>query len=204
MTHKITRCPLSEPLSVTWIQRSVDLQFKHLHVAADTPYRNSGISTVAPVTNHDKGGKGFLHLTVISSTTIASKQRWRIDALLSDVGQCVILTSSCFQTSLYMSVIIRLCFRIVYKNPLTVFTRFLFSWCLTLGLPECLRFYLGSEFASKKDSFFFFFDFGTRKNLLRVPFFSLELFARKTHLEVIFHSSDFFTRRSSSGSTLLL
>ena len=34
------------------------------------------------------------------------------------------------------------------KNPLTVFYGFLLGWCLTLGVPECLRFDLGSEFES--------------------------------------------------------
>ena len=34
------------------------------------------------------------------------------------------------------------------KNPLTVFYGFLLGWCLTLGVPECLRFDLGGEFES--------------------------------------------------------
>ena len=37
----------------SWIQGGVDLQFQESHVAADTPSRNLGISTVAPVPNHD-------------------------------------------------------------------------------------------------------------------------------------------------------
>ena len=36
-----------------WIQGGVDLQFQESHVAADTPSRNLGISTVALVPNHD-------------------------------------------------------------------------------------------------------------------------------------------------------
>ena len=34
------------------------------------------------------------------------------------------------------------------KDPLTVFYGFLLGWCLTLGVPECLRFDLGGEFES--------------------------------------------------------
>ena len=34
------------------------------------------------------------------------------------------------------------------KNPLTVFYEFLLGWCLTLGVPECLRLDLGGEFES--------------------------------------------------------
>ena len=34
------------------------------------------------------------------------------------------------------------------KNPLTVFYGFLLGWCLTLGVPECLRSGLGGEFES--------------------------------------------------------
>ena len=34
------------------------------------------------------------------------------------------------------------------KNPLTVFDGFLLGWCLTLGVPECLRFDLGGKFES--------------------------------------------------------
>ena len=39
-------------------------------------------------------------------------------------------------------------FPVADKNPLTVFYRFLLGWCLTLGVPECLRFDLGGEFVS--------------------------------------------------------
>ena len=39
-------------------------------------------------------------------------------------------------------------FPVADKNPLTVFYGFLFGWCLTLGVPECLRFDLGGEFES--------------------------------------------------------
>ena len=34
------------------------------------------------------------------------------------------------------------------KDPLTVFYGFLLGWCLTLGVPECLRFDLGGAFES--------------------------------------------------------
>ena len=37
--------------NLPWIQRSVDFQFRQSHVAADTPSRNFGISTVAPAPN---------------------------------------------------------------------------------------------------------------------------------------------------------
>ena len=39
-------------------------------------------------------------------------------------------------------------FPVADKNPLTVFYGFLLGWCLTLGVPECLRFDLGGEFDS--------------------------------------------------------
>ena len=39
-------------------------------------------------------------------------------------------------------------FPVADKNPLTVFYGFLLGWCLTLGVPECLRFDLGGEFES--------------------------------------------------------
>ena len=55
-----------------WIQGGVDLQFQQSHVAADTPARNFGISTVAPVPNHDQGGKEFSDCAVISSTATDS------------------------------------------------------------------------------------------------------------------------------------
>ena len=39
-------------------------------------------------------------------------------------------------------------FPVADKNLLTVFYAFLLGWCLTLGVPECLRFDLGGEFES--------------------------------------------------------
>ena len=39
-------------------------------------------------------------------------------------------------------------FPVADKNLLTVFYGFLLDWCLTLGVPECLRFDLGGEFES--------------------------------------------------------
>ena len=39
-------------------------------------------------------------------------------------------------------------FPVADKNPLTVFYGFLLGWCLTLGVPECLRFDMGGEFES--------------------------------------------------------
>ena len=39
-------------------------------------------------------------------------------------------------------------FLVADKNPLTVSHGFLLGWCLTLGVPECLRFDLGGEFES--------------------------------------------------------
>ena len=39
-------------------------------------------------------------------------------------------------------------FPVADKNPLTVFYGFLLGWCLTLGVPERLRFDLGGEFES--------------------------------------------------------
>ena len=54
------------------IQRGVDFKFQHSHVAVDTSSRNFGISTTAPVSNHDPDGKELSSRAVISSTSTAS------------------------------------------------------------------------------------------------------------------------------------
>ena len=44
-------------------------------------------------------------------------------------------------------------FPVADKTPLTVLCEFLLGWCLALGVPECLRFALGGEFASSFSKF---------------------------------------------------
>ena len=44
-----------------------------------------------------------------------------------------------------MAIYYHFVFSVTDKNPLTVFYGFLLGWCLTLGVPECLRFDLGGE-----------------------------------------------------------
>ena len=58
-----------------WIQCGVDLQFQQSHVAADTSSRNLGISTVAPVPNHDPGVKEFSDCAVMSSAVAVRRQQ---------------------------------------------------------------------------------------------------------------------------------
>ena len=67
------------------------------------------------------------------------------------------LISSCLLTSQEKTVCFSICwtwpvttrlFPVADKNPLTVFYGLLLGWCLTLGVPECLRFDLGGEFES--------------------------------------------------------
>ena len=80
----------------------------------------------------------------------------------SDVGQSLDnvwhLISSCFaditgENGLFLNMLdmashYQVVFLVAVKNPLTVFYGFLLGWCLTLGVPECLRWDLGGEFES--------------------------------------------------------
>ena len=58
--------------------------------------------------------------------------------------------NSLFLTMLDMASHYQVVFPVADKNPLTIFYGFL-RWCLTLGVPECLQFDLGSEFESSFD-----------------------------------------------------
>ena len=76
----------------------------------------------------------------------------------TEFGQCVALDLFMFaditgQNGLFLNMLDmashnQVVFPVADKNLLTVFYRFLLGWCLTLGVPECLRFHLGGEFES--------------------------------------------------------
>ena len=82
----------------------------------------------------------------------ASLRRW------TEFGQCVALDLYMFagitgQNGLFLNMLdmashYQVVFPVADKNSLTVFCGFLLGWCLTLGVPECLRFDLGGEFES--------------------------------------------------------
>ena len=91
-------------------------------------------------------------LTEPSPVPAASLRRW------TEFGQCVALDlfmladitgeNGLFLNMLDMASHYQVVFPVADKNPLTVFYGFLLVWCLTLGVPECLRFDLGGEFES--------------------------------------------------------
>ena len=91
-------------------------------------------------------------LTEPSPVPAASLRRW------TEFGQCVALDLFMFaditgQNGLFLNMLdmashYQVVFLVADKNPLTVVYRFLLGWCLTLGVPECLRFDLGGEFES--------------------------------------------------------
>ena len=91
-------------------------------------------------------------LTEPSPVLAASLRRW------TEFGQCVALDlfmfaditglNGLFLNMLDMASHHQVVFLVADKNPLTVFHGFLFGWCLTLGVPECLWFDLGGEFES--------------------------------------------------------
>ena len=76
----------------------------------------------------------------------------------TEVGQCVALDlfmsadiagqNGLFLNMLDMASHYQIVFLVAEENPLTVFYGFLLGWSLILGVPECLRFDLGSEFES--------------------------------------------------------
>ena len=91
-------------------------------------------------------------LTEPSPVPAASLRRW------TELGQCVALGLFMFaditgQNGLLLNMLdmashYQVVFPVADKNPLTVFYGFLLGWCLTHGVPECLRFDLGGEFES--------------------------------------------------------
>ena len=91
-------------------------------------------------------------LTEPSPVPTASLKRW------TEFGQCVALDLFMFaditgENGLFLKMLDeashnQVVFRVADKSPLTVFYGFLLGWCLTLGVPECLRFDLGDEFES--------------------------------------------------------
>ena len=91
-------------------------------------------------------------LTEPSPVPAASLRRW------TEFGQCLALDLFMFaditgQNGLFLNMLdmashCKVVFPVADKNPLTVSYGFLLGWCLTLGVPECLRFDLGSEFES--------------------------------------------------------
>ena len=91
-------------------------------------------------------------LTEPSPVPAASLRRW------TEFGQCVALDLFMFaditgENGLFLNMLDmashhQVVFPVADKNPLTVFYGFLLGWCLTLGVPECLRFDLGGEFES--------------------------------------------------------
>ena len=91
-------------------------------------------------------------LTELSPVPSASLRRW------TDFGQCmaldffmladITLRNGPVLNMLDMASYYQVVFPVADKNPLTVFYGFLLGWCLTLGVPECLRFDLGGEFES--------------------------------------------------------
>ena len=91
-------------------------------------------------------------LTEPSLVPAASLRRW------IEFGQCVALDLFMFaditgENGLFLNMLdiashYQVVFPVADKNPLTVFYGFLLGWCLTLGVPECLRFDLGGEFES--------------------------------------------------------
>ena len=91
-------------------------------------------------------------LTEPSPVPAASLRRW------TEFGQCVAFDlimfaditgeNGQFLNMLDMASHYQKVFPVADKNLLTVFYAFLLGWCLTLGVPECLRFNLGGEFES--------------------------------------------------------
>ena len=91
-------------------------------------------------------------LTEPSPVPAASLRRW------TESGQCVALALFMFaditgENGLCLNMPDmashnQVVFPVADKTPLTVFYGFLLGWCLTLGVPECLRFFLGGEFES--------------------------------------------------------
>ena len=91
-------------------------------------------------------------LTEPSPVPAASLRRW------TEFGQCVALdlfmsADITGQNGLFLNMWgvasqYQVVFPVAEKNPVTVFYGFLLGWCLTLGVPECLRFDLGGEFES--------------------------------------------------------
>ena len=87
-----------------------------------------------------------------SPVPAASLRRW------TEFGQCVALDlfmfaditgeNGPFLNMLDMASHYQVVFPVADKNPLTVFYGFLLGWCLTLGVPESLRFDSGGEFES--------------------------------------------------------
>ena len=90
-------------------------------------------------------------LTEPSPVPAASLRRWK------EFRQCVALHLFMFadigQNGLFLNMLdmashCHVVFPEADKDPLTIFHGFLLGWCLTLGVPECLRFILGDEFES--------------------------------------------------------
>ena len=91
-------------------------------------------------------------LTEPSLVPASSLRRW------TEIGQSVALDLFMFAditgendlvfNLLDMASHFQVVFPVADKNPLTVFYGFFFGWCLTLSVPECLRFDLGGEFES--------------------------------------------------------
>ena len=91
-------------------------------------------------------------LTEPSLVPSASLRRW------TEFGQCVALDLFMFaditgENGLFLNMLdmvshYQVSFPVADQNPLTVFYGFLLGWCLTLGVPERLRFDLAGEFES--------------------------------------------------------